>query len=143
MSLTPAHHKVIASAHARLTVGSRRLCGALYQWGLVPRKTWAPASPPPMSGDVLTAFLRGIFDGNGCLHVNRKGNLQAAFCGNPDVVDWFVAQSGHPHGGLRLRNTTAYAQWSGHARAVALAARLYSGPGPALARKLVIAKVFI
>ena len=128
----------------RLLVHSRALCLSLARQGVLPRKSFAPAAPPSLDGDRRLALLRGIFDGNGCLHVTRRGHLQAAFCGHPAVVAWFVDQVGVATNGTpRIRGGAAYAQWTSGQRAAELTRALYGAPGPRLARKAAVARRYL
>lgn len=126
---------------ARLNAHSRYLCARLGSLGVVPRKSYAPCAPPPMRGEVLRSFLRGMFDGDGCLHETKKGYLQAAFCGHPAIVRWFVEKVG-VSGSEHLRDGTLYYQWSGGRQARALIRNLYPGT-PSLDRKAAIAARWI
>ena len=137
----------VSRTHAgaiRLLVHSRDVCLGLGRLGVLPRKSYAPAAPPALTGSEHQAFLRGLFDGDGCLHVNKRGTLQAAFCGHPATVTWFVEQLGiTPNGAPRLRGGTSYAQWTSPRTAPQLASQLYAGPGPRLNRKSQLADRFM
>jgi hypothetical protein len=125
---------------ARLTACSKRLVSRLTDLGLVASKEIRSGEPPVLEDDLCRAFLRGLFDGDGCLHVTRRQHAVAAFCGRPELVAWVINQIGIPVNGLLVRNGTAYATWSSGPRARAIAAYLYSGDGPALGRKRAIAQ---
>lgn len=128
------------SGAVRLLAHSKALCRSLATHGVVPRKSYEPVAPPTLTGDLHRAFLRGLFDGNACLHITRRGHFQAAFCGHPAIVTWFCEQVGiETNGAPRIRGGAAYAQWTSSARATALAAFLYGGSGPHLERKARIA----
>ncbi|GEL75693.1 hypothetical protein MVI01_74770 [Myxococcus virescens] len=123
---------------------SRKLCLSLGRLGVVPRKTYAPCAPPNLVGQEQRAFLRGLFDGNGCLHVSKRGYLQAAYCGHPATVCWIVEQLGiDTNGKPRQRGGAAYAQWTSEGRAIALVQLLYGAPGPRLERKALIAQRYL
>ena len=125
---------------ARLLVHSKALCRSLAERGILPRKSYEPATPPTLEHEIRRAFLRGLFDGNGCFHRTKRGHLQAAFCGHPAVVDWFCQQVAiGPNGAPRVRGGAAYAQWTSATRAADLARLLYGGPGPRLERKARVA----
>lgn len=118
---------------------SKRLALRLADLGAVPRKSYTPVPLPPTHANA--AFLRGLFDGDGCLHVTRRGHLQAAFCGHPMLVEWFVKQCGVRHNGMQMRGNTLYAQWTSAPRAKELCRVLYVPDGaPRLARKAKIAE---
>lgn len=124
----------------RLMVHSKELCRSLAKRGVVPRKSYVPVEPPALGDEPGRAFLRGLFDGNGCLHRTKRGHLQAAFCGHPAVVEWFCRQVAVPtNGAPRVRGGAAYAQWTSSGRAASLAQLLYDAPGPRLARKAQLA----
>lgn len=128
----------VTSRCARFTAHSRYLCARLGSLGVVPRKSSAPCEPPVLEGAALRGFLRGLFDGDGCLHVSKRGYLQAAFTGHPALVRWFVDAVG-VKGSSRLRDGTLYYQWTGGRQARAVVRALYPGV-PVLARKIAIAE---
>lgn len=130
-------HKLV-----RYNAFSKKLCERLAWFGIIPRKSYGPVRPPNLEGAVQRAFLRGLFDGDGCLHVSKRGHLQAAFCGHPAVVEWFVATVGVV-GSQRFRGNTLYYQWTGGRQARKIVRALYNGPGPALERKAEIARRYI
>ncbi len=122
-----------------LMVYSKILVLRLAELGVVPRKTYNPVLPRDEL--VCAALLREIFDGDGCLHINKGGRLQAAFCGHPLFVNWFIDKCGVKHNGLRRRGQTLYVQWTSSRRAHEVVRRLYIDDGaPALDRKLGIVK---
>jgi len=125
----------------RLIACSRRLVEGLIARGVMPRKSYGSGEPPSLEGDARIALLRGLFDGDGCLHVTQRGHLQAAFCGRDELVAWFVKQIAIETNGVpSTRGGCVYAQWTSGIRARAIAALLYDAPGPRLARKNAIAK---
>ena len=62
----------------------------LRMWGLVPRK-----SRRAVIGDIVFdnglegAFFKGLFDGDGCVHVRANGTKYLSLCGYPGVIDSF------------------------------------------------------
>ena len=108
----------------------------------MPRKSANPCAPPLLAGPEIRAFLRGMFDGAGCLHETKRGYLQAAFTGHPDIVKWFVWAVGVGTNGVRLRNGTAYAQWTSGPLAKKVCRVLYPGE-PSLDRKAAIAERWV
>lgn len=132
---------------ARYMAFSKELVQLLVMLGVLPRKSTEPGLPPEgLTDEQSIALLRGMFDGDGCLHeAKRFGALSAHFCGHPDVVDWFItAMLRHnvpKPGSLRKRGNTTYAQWAKQDHALLLAETLYGRAarpktGPALARKV-------
>lgn len=54
-----------------LRIGSNQLCDKLEKYGLYPRKSLTaklPVIPPAM----LSHFVRGYFDGDGCVHIEKQ-----------------------------------------------------------------------
>jgi hypothetical protein len=132
---------IVKPTFARFLACSKRLVLRLSDLGVVPRKSYEPELPP--SECSTPAFLRGMFDGDGCLHVSKRGYLQAAFCGNPLIVEWFIRACGVPHNGTSERGRTMYVNWTSQPRAVQLARLLYVIDGaPRLLRKSRIADLY-
>lgn len=131
----------------RLCVHSKAFCESVMRHGIFPRKTFEPSLPTArMEGDVLTSFLRGMFDGNGGFYFEAHGErryLRATYTGPPKTVDWFVNQVGVQPPRPRVKNICAYACWSSEKDSIAIARRLYTAPGPALARKAEIAARYV
>lgn len=132
----------ITTSCARFGIGSKQLCHRLSQLGIMPQKSQYPLEPPQLHGDAKIAFLRGLFDGDGCLHITKRGYLQAAFCGHPAIVKWFACEVGIA-GSERFRDNTLYYQWTSGCAAKQLVRYLYGTSGPALKRKAEIAKRFM
>jgi len=130
------------STGSRLRVCSRALVEDLVSLGVYPRKSTRCGRPPVLDGEPRRAFLRGLFDGDGCLHLAKGRHPMAAFCGRPEIVDWFVREVSVSPVSFRDRGVTRYAQWSSSTAARALATFLYGGPGPRLARKAALAEAF-
>lgn len=62
-----------SGAASVLLVGSRRMCVALSRWGCVPSKTMTAQWPQGLAAELEGAFLRGIFDGDGCISRRWEG----------------------------------------------------------------------
>ena len=56
----------------RITVSSTKLCRDLVQVGVTPRKSLTLTFPDWLSEELKPHFIRGYFDGDGCLNI-RKG----------------------------------------------------------------------
>lgn len=54
-----------------LTISSKQLCNQLIKWGCVPNKTRV-IQVPKLREDLYRHFIRGFFDGDGCLHLDDK-----------------------------------------------------------------------
>jgi intein-encoded DNA endonuclease-like protein len=65
-----------------LRIGSHKLYNDLIKIGLTPRKSLT-ISFPLVPNKYLRHFVRGYFDGDGCIHIDKKGGLKIIFtCGN-------------------------------------------------------------
>ncbi len=58
---------------ARLRFTSRALVSALAYWGIVPKKTLTMPFPHHLPPDLLPAYIRGFFDGDGTIMWRRRG----------------------------------------------------------------------
>jgi hypothetical protein len=126
-----------------LIVCSKHMVLRLMSLGVVPRKSYAPM---PLSDDLATtSFLRGLFDGDGCLSVTaggKCGKLLAHFCGHPLLVEWFIRHMGAKKCWRRMRNGTLYASWP-RADSTEIASKLYIQDGtPRLTRKAILAIMY-
>ena len=63
---------------ARLRIGSKYLCCQLKKLGIVPRKTGKEALPE-IPDKYKHDYLRGLFDGDGSIHITNKSNNQLTF----------------------------------------------------------------
>lgn len=44
--------------------------------------------PPSLSGDKALSFIKGYIDGDGCLHINKKGKLEISILGTEAMLIW-------------------------------------------------------
>lgn len=55
-----------------LAVNRAQMCQDLIKWGCVPNKTWQLQMPDCLSKDLLSHFVRGLWDGDGHISQNCK-----------------------------------------------------------------------
>lgn len=67
------HTKGRIYKYATITISSLRLVQALAKQGIVPRKTGI-VIPPTIRSDLEKHLWRGIIDGDGCIHVNKRSS---------------------------------------------------------------------
>jgi hypothetical protein len=137
-------HVVKGGPRVRWVVYSRSMVLDLLKLGVAPSKSRHPVMPQ-VPKEFLRDFLRGLFDGDGCVYLGEDGRSPlVAFCGHPDVVAWVVqcieACVGVKAGTIRHRNNTAYAQWSSWSNVSAVVLFLYKRHRPVLKRKFIIAR---
>lgn len=61
------------SYYSSLVIGSKKLCAHLINSGMIPRKSLT-LEFPRLSKNLNRHFIRGYFDGDGCIYVNTKKN---------------------------------------------------------------------
>lgn len=70
-----ASKDVISKGHksriSTLRINSARMCQDLYNWGVIPNKT-GKESMPKLPSWLERHFLRGLFDGDGCVSIGRS-----------------------------------------------------------------------
>lgn len=52
---------------SKLSINSVKLCSDLAKWGVYPNKTGSLISLPNISEELMPHFIRGFFDGDGCI----------------------------------------------------------------------------
>ncbi len=62
-----------------LRIGSRRMFADLTKIGLVPNKSKIIKFPLNIQNKYLNHFIRGYFDGDGCVHIKRAKNKRQKF----------------------------------------------------------------
>lgn len=125
----------------RVLVHRQSVCIDVMNLGVVPRKSSDPGEPPKLRGRARIGFLRGAFDGNGCLHTTKRGYPMAVYAGHYATAGWMLDQLGIDHNGVRYRGKCAYVQWTSPPKARAVARKLYGGDCmPVLRRKVCTAR---
>lgn len=71
----------------RLTFKSKKMSHDLEKWGCVPNKTYEAAFPGFIDDKLMPHFIRGYFDGDGCItNINRRGTVRFT-CASKKYVD--------------------------------------------------------
>lgn len=71
LGITAPVHTETSTASCRVQVYSAQLAEDLSRFGVVPRKS-ATIRWPELPPDLLSHYLRGYFDGDGCVHVPKS-----------------------------------------------------------------------
>lgn len=75
-----AHGKM--REYSRLTVCNKHMCEKLCDLGVTPNKTYSTSFPEWIRDDLVPHFIRGVFDGDGC--IDKLGH--ASFAGSETFV---------------------------------------------------------
>lgn len=123
--------------YARIIVFSQQWIHSLADWGVVPRKTYNGSNiTQVMKLDCFPLFFRGLFEGDGCIHVAKSGKPYLSASGRPEVIDhlrcWMWNVDRNP-GSLNRRSLYLHVVQFGGQSAVRAAKRLYDGSYPELA----------
>lgn len=57
---------------AKLHIYNRHLVNALMGWGIVPQKTFSLCWPVNLPPELILAYIRGYFDGDGTVYIRRR-----------------------------------------------------------------------
>lgn len=68
-----------------LTIYSKVLCENLLKYGLIPNKTHTTFFPD-IPENLYSHFIRGVFDGDGCVHIDKTNNLHIKIVGNSELL---------------------------------------------------------
>jgi hypothetical protein len=123
-----------------LQIGSKRLCCGLGMQGCKPRKT-QHLEVPVLPADLVRHWIRGFFDGDGCITKGSKYGYSAGFCGLPNVLEyvrsWAVSIGLPDKPVASYSNTAAVSRltWGSREAIARLALALYDGATISLGRK--------
>ena len=69
-----------------LQVHSKMMVNDLAALYVVPRKTFK-TQYPPIASNLDRHFIRGVLDGDGCVHIRKDGGIQIIFYGTKQLLD--------------------------------------------------------
>lgn len=83
---------------SKVVICNKKICSDLISHGCVPRKSFI-LKFPILRDDLVRHFIRGYFDGDGCISINKdKHNVRVNFVGTEDmlkhIVEIFVKECG-------------------------------------------------
>ena len=67
--------------YSYLSIRSQKIVQTLSRYGIVPRKTFKTYFPKQITKNLQRHFIRGILDGDGCIHVGKQGQKRIHFSG--------------------------------------------------------------
>lgn len=73
--------------HYSLDINCKKIHSSLAQWGIVPKKTHVLKYPNFLQDDMHRHFIRGVLDGDGCIHppYGKNGKIKSVdICGTYD-----------------------------------------------------------
>jgi len=127
-----------------LAFSSRRCWKSLYNTGLRPAKTYEDQSIVwfDLNSSLRRSFIRGLFDGDGCVSFSRSGNkflCSVSICGEKRLIEAIqdhlsdklgISKSKNEH-----RNLLTITRWSGTRQVGAIEDYLYKNASVCLERK--------
>lgn len=71
-----------------LIIGNKKICSDLVNLGCVPRKTKILKFPQFIKKDdsLLKAFIRGYFDGDGCVSISKQNKIKSSIISTEDFI---------------------------------------------------------
>ncbi|MHA2279384.1 MAG: LAGLIDADG family homing endonuclease [Promethearchaeota archaeon] len=75
--------------NVQFDVCSDKLVADLIRYGVHPRKS-KTLKAPELREDLVRHWIRGYFDGDGCVSIDKKGNTRGEFFGTRDVIEFVV-----------------------------------------------------
>lgn len=68
---------------------SEYLCSSLFNvFGIGENKSLSLLPPSLKDEAFIRAFIRGYFDGDGSIYLNKSGGFQVSFLGTVEIIDW-------------------------------------------------------
>lgn len=86
---TNSYNDTISTAY-NFTINSNKIVSDLEKWGVVERKSLILTFPTFLSQELLFHFIRGYFDGDGCVYIQQKGNhkyVLSEICGTKEFLE--------------------------------------------------------
>lgn len=75
---------------SKAVICNKKICSDLMLHGCVPRKSFI-LKFPALRNDLIRHFIRGYFDGDGCISINKdKQNVRVNFVGTKDMLEHIV-----------------------------------------------------
>ena len=111
------------------SICDEKILGDLAKWGIIPNKNIYGKIPKWVICDELISrhFMRGLFDGDGCIHLRKNGGAFSSFANNKTIAtqfnDWIKTRCGDI-GGIDKRKKTWVAQY-GYLSAVKMLTAIY------------------
>lgn len=88
----------------RLSLYSRQMSADLIQHGCVQAKSYVLTWPVNIAEDLINHFMRGYFDGDGTIWIDKKGNRHVEVTGTSCFLDEFERRLIDPPYTKRTRN---------------------------------------
>ena len=101
-------------SHAHLRFASDEMANDLAQYGVIPNKSWI-SHLPVIRKDLMPHLIRGIFDGDGTVTIDKRGDPHFAFYGSQGICE-DIRDYLHETIGLNkntVSKTTCYHIWWG------------------------------
>ena len=123
-------NKKDGQTQSALSVSSKEIVKDLAELGLTGNKTydfdWINGIPE----EFVSHFVRGIFDGDGCIHINQKsGNIVASIVGTYKLTEnikmYYNEFSGHLSGCLQAKDNVQNLAFNGRYNALAFLNWIY------------------
>ena len=72
----------------RLTIDNKKFHENIVKQGVIPKKSYFAKFPFHIDEKYYKSFIRGVFDGDGCLYHNEKGNTNTiSFTGTSELIN--------------------------------------------------------
>lgn len=105
------HEQKLNREYASLLVISEALCQGLMKHGVVPRKSMTLQPPDQLRGDMVPHYIRGYFDGNGCIHGHGR-HISWSVVGSKELMTWIAASISSACGFLVAPPRPFQKQWT-------------------------------
>lgn len=76
-----------------LKLSSEKIYNDLIDKGITPRKSLTLKPPKNVPEHLIHHWIRGYFDGDGCVHVEKRGKLRVSILGTKEVLGFILKQT--------------------------------------------------
>ena len=136
----------------RLLTSNQRFCNELIHYGIIPNKSLILKPPTCVPDNLLRHFIRGYFDGDGCITFNnhrmyKEPHLIAKLVGTEAVLsfikNWFKKQGNLSSKALPFKEKNLWRLCYGGKIAKRFISLLYTDANIFLDRKYILAEAYI
>lgn len=78
--------KIIRHRYVRLVISSKKLIYDLKSWGCFQKKTFDLKFPSDIPQSMIKHFIRGYFDGDGCVTIDKQNTLNISIVGTIEML---------------------------------------------------------
>ena len=81
------HDRNLRQNEIIMVISGEKICKKLQEYGCQQNKTWHLDYPTFLAENLQQFFIKGMFDSDGCIHLNKQGYLEFSICGTFEMCE--------------------------------------------------------